>query len=69
LDHHSTPASARRHLRSIYILRDRLGHTSVRMTEEYCAFPTPEEAMIVKGLTATGGAARTEGETSAARAS
>lgn len=37
-------------LRSIYVLRDRLGHTSVRMTEDYCAFLTAEEAMIVKGL-------------------
>jgi integrase/recombinase XerD len=51
-------------LRSICILRNRLGHTSARMTEEYCAFLTPEEAMIVKGLSVAS-ATRTEGETSA----
>ena len=36
--------------RSIYDLQRRLGHTSIKTTEEYCKYLTAEEDMIVKGL-------------------
>jgi integrase/recombinase XerD len=36
--------------RSIYILQRRLGHASIKTTEGYCEFLTPEEDMIAKGL-------------------
>ena len=36
--------------RSIYDLQRRLGHTSIKTTEEYCKCLTAEEDMIVKGL-------------------
>jgi integrase/recombinase XerD len=36
--------------RSIYVLQRRLGHASIKTTELYCEFLTPEEDMIVKGL-------------------
>jgi integrase/recombinase XerD len=38
--------------RSIYDLQRRLGHASIKTTEIYCAFLTPEEDRIVKGLAA-----------------
>ena len=41
--------------RSIYDLQKRLGHTSVKTTEIYCAYLTGEEERIVKfGPTAEG---------------
>ncbi len=36
--------------RSIYHLRDRLGHSSIKTTEGYCRFLTPEELLAVQGL-------------------
>jgi integrase/recombinase XerD len=36
--------------RSIYDLQRRLGHASIKTTEEYCKFLTPEEDRVVKGL-------------------
>jgi integrase/recombinase XerD len=36
--------------RSIYVLQRRLGHASIKTTELYCEFLTPEEDMAVKGL-------------------
>jgi integrase/recombinase XerD len=36
--------------RSIYDLQRRLGHASIKTTEIYCNFLTPEEDRIVKGL-------------------
>jgi len=36
--------------RSIYDLQRRLGHTSIKTTEMYCEFLTPEEDRIAKGL-------------------
>jgi integrase/recombinase XerD len=36
--------------RSIYVLQRRLGHASIKTTELYCEFLTPEEDMIAKGL-------------------
>ena len=36
--------------RSIYDLQRRLGHASIKTTEDYCAFLTPEEDRVVKGL-------------------
>lgn len=36
--------------RSIYDLQRRLGHSSIKTTEEYCRFLTPEEDRAVKGL-------------------
>jgi integrase/recombinase XerD len=36
--------------RSIYDRQRRLGHSSVKTTEEYCKYLTAEEDMIVKGL-------------------
>jgi integrase/recombinase XerD len=36
--------------RSIYVLQRRLGHASIKTTELYCQFLTPEEDMAVKGL-------------------
>jgi integrase/recombinase XerD len=44
--------------RSIYDLQQRLGHTSLKVTERYCEFLTAEEQRIVKGL-----AERTENHT------
>jgi integrase/recombinase XerD len=38
--------------RSIYDLQRRLGHASIKTTEIYCTFLTPEEDRIVKGLVA-----------------
>jgi integrase/recombinase XerD len=38
-------------LKSIYDLQKRLGHTSIKTTEIYLEFLTPEEARIVKGET------------------
>lgn len=38
--------------RSIYDLQRRLGHASIKTTEIYCTFLTPEEDRIVKGLAA-----------------
>jgi hypothetical protein len=41
--------------RSIYVLQQRLGHTSVKTTEMYLAFLTPEEKQIAMfGRTAEG---------------
>lgn len=41
--------------RSIYVLQQRLGHTSIRTTEMYLAYLTPEEAQTAMlGRTATG---------------
>jgi integrase/recombinase XerD len=37
--------------RSIYVLQRRLGHASIKTTELYCQFLTPEEDMIAKDLT------------------
>lgn len=34
---------------SIYRLQQHLGHSSVKTTESYCAFVTPEQAALVKG--------------------
>jgi integrase/recombinase XerD len=39
--------------RSIYVLQRRLGHASIKTTEFYCEFLTPEEDMIAKGLRGT----------------
>jgi integrase/recombinase XerD len=36
--------------RSIYDLQRRLGHASIKTTEGYCIFLTPEEDRLVKGL-------------------
>jgi integrase/recombinase XerD len=36
--------------RSIYVLQRRLGHASIKTTEIYCDFLTPEEDLIAKGL-------------------
>jgi integrase/recombinase XerD len=38
--------------RSIYDLQNRLGHTSIKTTEMYCKYLTPEEERIAKGLAA-----------------
>jgi len=40
---------------SIYILQQHLGHSSVKTTEMYLAYLTPEEAMAAKRLSAAGG--------------
>jgi integrase/recombinase XerD len=37
--------------RSIYDLQNRLGHTSIKTTEMYCAYLTPEEQRAAKGVT------------------
>ena len=37
--------------RSIYVLQRRLGHASIKTTEIYCTFLTPDQDMIAKGLT------------------
>jgi integrase/recombinase XerD len=39
--------------RSIYDLQKRLGHSSVKVTEMYCAYLTPEEERVAKGQTAS----------------
>jgi integrase/recombinase XerD len=39
-----------KHARSIYDLQKRMGHSSIRVTELYLQFLTPEEELIVKGL-------------------
>jgi integrase/recombinase XerD len=36
---------------SIYDLQNRLGHTSIKTTEIYCRYLTPEEERVAKGLT------------------
>ena len=36
--------------RSIYDLQNRLGHTSIKTTEMYCAYLTPEEHRAAKGV-------------------
>jgi integrase/recombinase XerD len=36
--------------RSIYDLQNRLGHTSIKTTEMYCVYLTPEEHRAAKGL-------------------
>ena len=36
--------------RSIYHLRDRLGHSSIKTTEGYCRFLTSKEFLLVQGL-------------------
>jgi integrase/recombinase XerD len=36
--------------RSIYDLQNRLGHTSIKTTETYCTYLTPEEQRTAKGL-------------------
>jgi integrase len=36
--------------KSMYVLQRRLGHASIKTTELYCEFLTPEEDMAVKGL-------------------
>ena len=41
--------------RSIYDLQQRLGHSSIKVTEGYCRYLTPEEERRVKTLDATGG--------------
>ena len=35
--------------RSIYDLKERLGHSSIKTTEDYLAFLTPEERRATKG--------------------
>jgi integrase/recombinase XerD len=42
--------------RSIYTLQQRLGHSSIRVTELYLQFLTAEEELIVKGLAPTNAA-------------
>jgi integrase/recombinase XerD len=41
--------------RSIYVLQKRLGHSSIKVTELYLDFLTPEEQLAAKGLAAGGG--------------
>jgi integrase/recombinase XerD len=44
--------------RSIYTLQQRLGHSSIKVTELYLQFRTPEEQLIVKGLAIEAGMAQ-----------
>jgi integrase/recombinase XerD len=36
--------------RSLYDLQSRLGHTSIKTTEMYCKYLTPDEDRVAKGL-------------------
>jgi integrase/recombinase XerD len=47
----STLSSGSKEGRSIYDLQKRLGHTSIKTTELYIEFLTPEEERIVKEMT------------------
>lgn len=44
--------------RSIYILQQRLGHSSIKVTELYLQFLTAEEQLVVKGLAVAAGVAQ-----------
>jgi integrase len=51
--------------RSMYTLQQRLGHSSIKVTQLYLAFPTTDEQLVAKGL-ATGAGVAQKGVQSAA---
>jgi integrase/recombinase XerD len=46
--------------RSIYVLQGRLGHSSIKVTELYLDFLSPEEQLVAKGLAAGAGVPQKE---------